>query len=78
MTPSNTLRLMQLNDVRLVGRLTRDPEVRYARRAAKPFASSISPSTTAAIKMPAENGAKTRLSFRSLSGAKRPNAAVNA
>src|SRR4051812_35666703 len=28
MTP-NTLRLLQLNDVRLVGRLTRDPEVRY-------------------------------------------------
>jgi single-strand DNA-binding protein len=27
MTP--TLRLLQLNDVRLVGRLTRDPEVRY-------------------------------------------------
>jgi single-strand DNA-binding protein len=25
----NTLRLLQLNDVRLVGRLTRDPEVRY-------------------------------------------------
>src|SRR5207237_10470000 len=24
-----TLRLLQLNDVRLVGRLTRDPEVRY-------------------------------------------------
>ena len=33
MTPStNTLRLMQLNDVRLVGRLTRDPEVRYTPR----------------------------------------------
>ena len=28
MTPT-TLRLLQLNDVRLVGRLTRDPEVRY-------------------------------------------------
>jgi single-strand DNA-binding protein len=28
MTP-NTLRLLQMNDVRLVGRLTRDPEVRY-------------------------------------------------
>jgi single-strand DNA-binding protein len=26
---TNTLRLLQLNDVRLVGRLTRDPEVRY-------------------------------------------------
>ncbi|HVO32775.1 MAG TPA: single-stranded DNA-binding protein [Elusimicrobiota bacterium] len=26
---STTLRLVQLNDVRLVGRLTRDPEVRY-------------------------------------------------
>lgn len=25
----NTIRLLQLNDVRLVGRLTRDPEVRY-------------------------------------------------
>jgi len=31
MTP-NTLRLLQLNDVRLVGRLTRDPEVRYTPR----------------------------------------------
>jgi single-strand DNA-binding protein len=31
MTP-NTLRLLQLNDVRLVGRLTRDPEVRYTAR----------------------------------------------
>jgi len=32
MTPATTatpLRLLQLNDVRLVGRLTRDPEVRY-------------------------------------------------
>src|SRR6266446_4741739 len=32
MTPTTTptlLRLLQLNDVRLVGRLTRDPEVRY-------------------------------------------------
>lgn len=28
MTPT-TIRLLQLNDVRLVGRLTRDPEVRY-------------------------------------------------
>lgn len=28
MTPA-TIRLLQLNDVRLVGRLTRDPEVRY-------------------------------------------------
>ncbi len=28
MTPT-TLRLLQMNDVRLVGRLTRDPEVRY-------------------------------------------------
>src|SRR3954470_2236320 len=27
-----TLRLLQLNDVRLVGRLTRDPEVRYTPR----------------------------------------------
>lgn len=26
---TSTLRLLQLNDVRLVGRLTRDPEVRY-------------------------------------------------
>jgi single-strand DNA-binding protein len=26
---SNQIRLLQLNDVRLVGRLTRDPEVRY-------------------------------------------------
>jgi single-strand DNA-binding protein len=33
MTPTaNTLRLLQLNDVRLVGRLTRDPEVRYTPR----------------------------------------------
>src|SRR6185295_9217505 len=31
MTPT-TLRLLQLNDVRLVGRLTRDPEVRYTPR----------------------------------------------
>ncbi|OGR90916.1 MAG: hypothetical protein A2992_01665 [Elusimicrobia bacterium RIFCSPLOWO2_01_FULL_59_12] len=31
MTP-NTLRLLQMNDVRLVGRLTRDPEVRYTSR----------------------------------------------
>ena len=31
MTPSS-LRLLQLNDVRLVGRLTRDPEVRYTPR----------------------------------------------
>lgn len=31
MTP-NSLRLLQLNDVRLVGRLTRDPEVRYTPR----------------------------------------------
>lgn len=31
MTPSS-LRLLQLNDVRLVGRLTRDPEVRYTAR----------------------------------------------
>jgi single-strand DNA-binding protein len=31
MTPK-TLRLLQLNDVRLVGRLTRDPEVRYTAR----------------------------------------------
>ena len=31
MTPNN-LRLLQLNDVRLVGRLTRDPEVRYTPR----------------------------------------------
>src|SRR5471032_2693638 len=32
MTPTSTptpLRLLQMNDVRLVGRLTRDPEVRY-------------------------------------------------
>src|SRR5436190_21386130 len=31
-TPTQTLRLLQLNDVRLVGRLTRDPEVRYTPR----------------------------------------------
>jgi len=29
---TSTLRLLQLNDVRLVGRLTRDPEVRYTPR----------------------------------------------
>ncbi len=29
MTPAQQLRLLQMNDVRLVGRLTRDPEVRY-------------------------------------------------
>src|SRR5262245_35891226 len=33
MTPTaSNLRLLQLNDVRLVGRLTRDPEVRYTAR----------------------------------------------
>jgi single-strand DNA-binding protein len=30
----NALRLLQLNDVRLVGRLTRDPEVRYTAKGA--------------------------------------------
>ncbi len=39
MTPTTTsapaqLRLLQLNDVRLVGRLTRDPEVRYTPKGA--------------------------------------------
>jgi len=38
MTPSTStptpLRLLQLNDVRLVGRLTRDPEVRYTPKGA--------------------------------------------
>jgi len=35
MTPSAaTIRLLQLNDVRLVGRLTRDPEVRYTAKGA--------------------------------------------
>lgn len=33
MTPSS-IRLLQLNDVRLVGRLTRDPEVRYTAKGA--------------------------------------------
>ena len=29
---NESIRLLQLNDVRLVGRLTRDPEVRYTPR----------------------------------------------
>ena len=70
------LRLLQMNDVRLVGRLTRDPEVRYTPKGQA--VARLDLAVNRRFKDGTANGGTTPPLSPSPSGAKRRNAAANA